>query len=67
MITIALPKGRLGDKVYNLFASIGYDCSEIYDDNRKLVSKTKKTVYAIFWLSPPMWRFMFITAPPIWV
>lgn len=37
MITVALPKGRLGDKVYNLFASIGYDCSEIYDDNRKLV------------------------------
>ena len=37
MITIALPKGRLGDKVYNLFAKIGYDCSEIYDDNRKLV------------------------------
>lgn len=37
MITIALPKGRLGDKVYKLFASIGYDCSEIYDDNRKLV------------------------------
>ncbi len=37
MITVALPKGRLGDKVYNLFSSIGYDCSEIYDDNRKLV------------------------------
>lgn len=37
MITIALPKGRLGDKVYQLFASIGYDCSAIYDDNRKLV------------------------------
>ena len=42
MITIALPKGRLGDKVYNLFASIGYDCSEIYDDNRKLVFENKK-------------------------
>ena len=37
MITVALPKGRLGDKVYKLFSSIGYDCSEIYDDNRKLV------------------------------
>lgn len=42
MITIALPKGRLGDKVYNLFASIGYDCSEIYDDNRKLVFENKE-------------------------
>ena len=42
MITIALPKGRLGDRVYNLFASIGYDCSEIYDDNRKLVFENKE-------------------------
>ena len=42
MITIALPKGRLGDKVYKLFASIGYDCSEIYDDNRKLVFENKE-------------------------
>ncbi len=37
MLNIALPKGRLGDKVYNLLASIGYDCSEIYSDNRKLI------------------------------
>ena len=37
MLNVALPKGRLGDKVYELFASIGYDCSEIYSDNRKLV------------------------------
>ena len=37
MLNIALPKGRLGDKVYELFASIGYDCREIYSDNRKLV------------------------------
>ena len=37
MLNIALPKGRLGDKVYNLLSSIGYDCAEIYEDNRKLV------------------------------
>jgi ATP phosphoribosyltransferase len=37
MLNIALPKGRLGDKVYKLLANIGYDCSEIYDDNRKLI------------------------------
>lgn len=42
MLTVALPKGRLGDKVYNLFASIGYDCSEIYGDNRKLVFESSK-------------------------
>lgn len=42
MLNIALPKGRLGDKVYDLFASIGYDCSEIYSDNRKLVFENKE-------------------------
>ena len=37
MLNIALPKGRRGDKVYELFSSIGYDCAAIYEDNRKLV------------------------------
>ena len=36
-ISIALPKGRLGDKVYELFAKIGYDCPGFYEDSRKLV------------------------------
>ncbi|MEG1152966.1 MAG: ATP phosphoribosyltransferase [Ruthenibacterium sp.] len=37
MLNIALPKGRLGDKVYDLFAAIGYDCAAMREDNRKLV------------------------------
>ena len=37
MLTIALPKGRLGDKVYDMLASAGYDCPGYYDKNRKLV------------------------------
>ncbi len=37
MLNIALPKGRLGDKVYALFSQIGYDCSEMEEQNRKLV------------------------------
>ncbi|MEG0018146.1 MAG: ATP phosphoribosyltransferase, partial [Hydrogenoanaerobacterium sp.] len=37
MLTVALPKGRLGDRVYELFAQIGYDCKAIYEDNRKLI------------------------------
>ena len=37
MINIALPKGRLGDKVYNLFSDIGYACPELLMENRKLV------------------------------
>jgi len=37
MLNIALPKGRLGDQVYKMFSSIGYECAAIYEDNRKLV------------------------------
>ena len=37
MLNIALPKGRLGEKVYALLSSIGYDCKEWDPDNRKLV------------------------------
>ena len=37
MISIALPKGRLGDKVYKCFSEIGYACPEINDGSRKLV------------------------------
>ncbi len=43
MIDIALPKGRLGDRVYRLFASIGYDCSSLSDDSRKLVFEDERT------------------------
>lgn len=37
MLNIALPKGRLGDKVYRLFKDIGYDCAAMEADDRRLV------------------------------
>ena len=37
MLNIALPKGRLGDKVYDMLAAAGYDCPGYYEQNRKLV------------------------------
>ena len=37
MLKIALPKGRMGDKVYSMFERIGLSCREIKEDNRKLV------------------------------
>ncbi len=42
MLSIALPKGRLGNKVYKLFAEIGYDCSEVLDDTRLLVFENEE-------------------------
>ncbi len=37
MLTIALPKGRLGDKVYALLKEAGYGCSAMDEVGRKLV------------------------------
>ena len=37
MLNIALPKGRLGDQVLRLFSQIGYECAEIYENDRRLV------------------------------
>lgn len=41
MLNIALPKGRLGNKVYELFEKIGYECEEIKNDNRKLIFENR--------------------------
>lgn len=37
MLNIALPKGRLGNKVYDMLAAIGYECPDFYEENRKLI------------------------------
>ena len=37
MLNIALPKGRLGDKVYALFESVGLECAQMKENSRKLV------------------------------
>lgn len=42
MLNIALPKGRLGEKVYEKFSAIGYECRQIYEDNRKLVFESEQ-------------------------
>jgi len=42
MINVALPKGRLGNQVYELFSRIGYECPEFKKDNRKLVFENRE-------------------------
>ena len=37
MLNIALPKGRLGDKVYKLFSACGYICTAMETEDRRLV------------------------------
>lgn len=50
MIKIALPKGRLGDKVLAQFESAGYACPEIHTPSRKLVFSTDDVSY--FFVKP---------------
>ena len=50
MIRIALPKGRLGDKVLAQFEAAGYACPEIHTPSRKLVFSTDEVSY--FFVKP---------------
>ncbi len=52
MLNIALPKGRLGNKVYDLFSKIGYDCQSILEDNRKLVFENPNSGVRYFLVKP---------------
>ena len=52
LLQIALPKGRLGEKVYKMFAKAGFDCPEILDDTRKLIFENQETGVCYFWVKP---------------
>ena len=52
MLNIALPKGRLGDKVYALLAGAGYDCREVFDESRKLVFESEDAGVRYFLVKP---------------
>ena len=52
MINIALPKGRLGEKVYKLFAAASYEFDGMLDNNRKLVFENENLEMRCFWVKP---------------
>ena len=52
MINVALPKGRLGEKVYGMFAAAGYECPSILEPNRKLIFENEATGVRYFWVKP---------------
>ena len=52
MLNIALPKGRLGEKVYNLLKKAGYACPAIEDPGRKLIFENPETHVRYFWVKP---------------
>ena len=52
MVNVALPKGRLGEKVYAMFEKSGFECPSIKEQNRKLVFENPETGVRFFWVKP---------------
>lgn len=51
-INVALPKGRLGEKVYDMFEKAGFDCPAIKENSRKLIFENKEKKLRFFWVKP---------------
>ncbi|SET90945.1 ATP phosphoribosyltransferase [[Clostridium] aminophilum] len=52
MINVALPKGRLGDRAYEILAKAGFECPAILEKNRKLVFENPEKGVRYFWVKP---------------
>ena len=52
MLNIALPKGRLGEKVYAMFEAAGFECPSIKENNRKLIFENTEKQVRYFWVKP---------------
>ena len=51
-INVALPKGRLGEKVYAMFEASGFECPSIKENNRKLIFENPEKKVRYFWVKP---------------
>ncbi len=52
MVNVALPKGRLGEKVYRMFKEAGFECPSIEENNRKLIFENPEKGVRYFWVKP---------------
>ena len=52
MLNIALPKGRLGEKVYAMFEKAGFECPSIHEQGRKLIFENPEVNVRYFWVKP---------------
>lgn len=52
MLNVALPKGRLGEKVYAMFEAAGFECPSIKENNRKLIFENEERNVRYFWVKP---------------
>ena len=49
---MALPKGRLGEKVLAIFEAAGFPCPTIHDPGRKLIFENEDARVRYFWVKP---------------
>ena len=52
MINVALPKGRLGEKVYDMLERAGFECPSIKENGRKLIFESVEHGVRYFWVKP---------------
>lgn len=52
MLNVALPKGRLGEKVLAMFEKAGFECPSIHETNRKLIFENPEKAVRYFWVKP---------------
>jgi ATP phosphoribosyltransferase/ATP phosphoribosyltransferase regulatory subunit len=52
MLNIALPKGRLGEVVYQQFAEAGFPCPALLEKSRKLTFENPEAGVRYFWVKP---------------
>ena len=52
MLNIALPKGRLGERVYDMLERSGYGCPSIKEPGRKLIFENEEAGVRYFWVKP---------------
>ncbi len=52
MLNVALPKGRLGEKVYSMFEKAGFPCPSIRENSRKLIFENEECSVRYFWVKP---------------
>ena len=51
-LNVALPKGRLGEKVYAMFEQSGFECPQIHEKNRRLIFENPEKKVRYFWVKP---------------
>ena len=51
-LNVALPKGRLGEKVLAIFEAAGFPCPAIHEAGRKLIFENEEAKVRYFWVKP---------------